>query len=85
VGQHLIWRCPSPQGADVTVFERPLGPEGDLDRLFAVGGHRGATVGNLGEVDDPEEYLGFYLSRAGSRTGTFGEPDITVCEPSCVR
>jgi hypothetical protein len=24
---------------------------GDLDRLFAVGGHGGATVANLGEMD----------------------------------
>jgi len=32
----------------------PLGPEGDLDGLFAVGGHRGATVGNLGGMNDPE-------------------------------
>jgi hypothetical protein len=39
----------------------PLGPEGDFDRLFAVGGHRGATVGNLGEVDDPEPDLGVHL------------------------
>ena len=29
-------------------------PEVDFDRLFAVGGHRGAPVVKLAEVDDPE-------------------------------
>jgi hypothetical protein len=36
----------------------PLGPKGDFDRLFAVSGHRGATLGILGEVDNPEPVLG---------------------------
>ena len=50
----LVRGYPSPQDADVAVIERPLGLEGDLDRLFAVGGHGSATLGILGEVDDPE-------------------------------
>jgi hypothetical protein len=51
-----------------------LGPEGDLDRLFAVGGHGGARVANLGEVDDSEPYLGLDRPGAGSHTVTFWEP-----------
>jgi hypothetical protein len=62
------------QGADVAVFKRPLGPEGDLDRLFAVGCHGGATLSNFCEVDDPEIYLRFDPSRAGSQSVTDGEP-----------
>ena len=77
--------CPPPQGAHVAIFERPLGPEGDLDRLFAVGGHGGARVANLGEVDDSEPYLGVRLavSRAGHLGSHVGlEPP--VC-PICVQ
>jgi hypothetical protein len=55
----------SPHGADVAVFERPLGPEGDLDGLFAVSGDSGATLSTLGEMDDPEIYL--VLDLAGLR------------------
>jgi len=40
----------------------PLAPEGDLDRLFAVGRHGGATVGNLCEMDDPEPNFGLHLA-----------------------
>ena len=43
-------------------LERPLGSEGDLDRLFAVGRHGGAVVGILGEMDDPEPGLGVRLA-----------------------
>ena len=73
---HPVRGRPAPQGADVAVFERPLGPEGDLDRLFAVGGHGGATVAILGEMDDPEPDLRLDPSRAGSYTVTFGEPAL---------
>ena len=31
----------------------PFGSESNLDRLFAIGGHGGATVDVMGEVDDP--------------------------------
>jgi len=31
-----------------------LEPECDFEGLFAVGRHRGATVANLGGMDDPE-------------------------------
>ena len=34
---HLIGGHAARQGANVAIFERPLRPEGDLDRLFAVG------------------------------------------------
>ena len=35
----------------------PLGPEGDLNDLFAVGANGGAHVSILGGMDDPEEYF----------------------------
>jgi|GEM_PF-6952977 len=37
------------------------------------------------EFDDPEPDLRLDPTRAGSHTVTYGEPDITVCEPSCIR
>jgi hypothetical protein len=55
---HLIGGHAARQGANVAIFERPLRPEGDLDRLFAVGGHGGAGVAILGGVDDPDGYSG---------------------------
>ena len=57
-----------------------LGPRGGLDGFFAVGGHRRATVAILSEMDDPETDLNFGLPRSGSQTGTFEEPDVTVCK-----
>ena len=42
------------QAADVAVFERPLGPQDDHGRLFAVGRHRGVVVVFPGDMDDPE-------------------------------
>jgi len=42
------------QAADVAVFERPLGPQDDHDRLFAVGRHRGDVVVIPGDMVDPE-------------------------------
>ena len=58
---YLVRQCPADQGADVAVFKRPLGPEGDPDHLFAVDRHRGARVANLGEMNDPEPYLRVHL------------------------
>ena len=58
------------QGAYIAVFKRPLGPEGDLDRLVAVGRHRGARMANLGEVEDAEPNLGVRI--AVSRAGPLG-------------
>ncbi len=55
-------------------FKYPIGPEGDLDHLVAVGGHRGATLANFCEVDDPEVELQLDPSWAGSQTVTDGEP-----------
>jgi hypothetical protein len=49
------------------------GPEGDLDRLFAIGGHGGDTLGSLGEVDDPEPDLRLIDLGAGSQSVTYGE------------
>jgi len=74
---HLTWRRSSRQGAEIAVYEGPLGAEGYLDGLFAVGGHRGATVGNLGEMDDPEPDLGVRL--AVSRPAHLGSHDC--CRP----
>jgi hypothetical protein len=51
-----------------------IGPEGDFDGLFAVGRHRGAALGILGEVDDPEVDLRLDPTGAGSNTVTFAEP-----------
>lgn len=74
----LVGRHPSFQGAHDAVLERPLGPQGNFHRLFAVGGHRGPIRAFLGNVDDPEPDLG--LGPAGpaavSRTVTFGEPNL---------
>jgi hypothetical protein len=57
-------------------FDPPgrLGPGGDFDRLFVVGGHRVALVAVQGDVDDPEVDLRFDPSGAGSNTVTLGEP-----------
>lgn len=63
---------PACQGADVAVFERALGPEGDFDCLFAVGGHRRAVRAVHGDVDDAEPDLRFGPSSAASNV-TFGE------------
>lgn len=67
-----------PQGADVAILEDPRGSDGDLDHLFAVGRHGGTRVANMGEMDDPEIYLQIGPPRAGSHTGTFGEPDCSM-------
>ena len=65
----------------VAVLKGTLGPQGDLDQLFAVGRHRGAVVAIPGGMDDPEVDLGLDPSWAGSQSVTYGEPNITVCEP----
>ena len=54
----------------VAVLKGTLGPQGDLDQLFAVGGHWGATEGNLGEMNDPEP--DFKLHLAVSRAAHLG-------------
>jgi len=46
------------QGADVAVFEGPLQSEGDLDRLFAGGGHSAAALALQGDMDDAKTDLG---------------------------
>jgi hypothetical protein len=63
----------SVRNSSVVVLEGPLGPEGDLDGLFAVGGHGGATVASLGEVDNPEIYLRLDPTRARANIVTDGE------------
>ncbi len=63
------------KGAYVAVFKGPLGTQGDLDRLFAVGGHWGAVVADFGNMDYTEINLRLDPTRAGSHTVTFGEPD----------
>ncbi len=65
------------QGADVAVLERALGPEDDLDRLFTIGGSGVALLTLDGAMDDSEEDTWLDPSRAGSQTGTFGEPNVT--------
>jgi hypothetical protein len=72
------------QGAYVAVFKRPFGPEGDFDGLFAIVRRRGARVAILGEMDDPEVDLRLDPSGGGSNTVTYGEPEVTVFEPSGV-
>gem|GEM_PF-1613790 len=49
---------PARQGAHAFVFEGPLGPQGDLDRLFAVGGYVAAVAGVQGHMYDAEPDLG---------------------------
>ena len=46
----------------VAVSNGTLGPQGDPDQRFAVGRHRGAAVGILGEMDDPEPDLRVHLA-----------------------
>jgi len=55
-------------------FRRRLEPEGDLDSLFAVGGHRAVIVAFPGDMYDPESDLRLDPPRAGSQSVTFGEP-----------
>ena len=55
------------------VLEGPLGSEGDLDPLFAVGGHGCAVVAVPRRMDDPEVDIRLDPPRAGSHTGTLGE------------
>jgi hypothetical protein len=63
------------QGADVAVLEGPVGPQGDLDRLFAVGGHGRDVMAFQGGVDDAEPDLGLSPARAAaSNTVTLSEP-----------
>lgn len=62
-GDHLVGGHPARQAAHVAVFEGPLGPQGDLDRLFAVGGHGRAVRAVHGDMDDAEPDLG--LGEAG--------------------
>lgn len=64
------------QGADITVFRRPLGPRGDLDCLFAIGGHAGVVVAVLRGMDDPEIDLRPGPPGAGSHTVTFWGPPL---------
>ncbi len=74
------------QGAHVAVFERPLGPEGDLDRLFTVGGHGPAVAGVHGDMDDAEPDLGLGPAwAAASNTVTFGEPFATIVQKKANR
>lgn len=40
----------------------PRSSAGDLDHLFEVGCHRGATAANLGGMNDPESDLGVRLA-----------------------
>jgi hypothetical protein len=59
----------------------PLGPQGDLDGLFAVGGHGGAVVAFQGAVYDTEPDLRLGPSwAAASSTVTPGEPNIKTAE-----
>lgn len=67
---HLVRRYPARQCADASIFERPLGPEGCYNLLFATGGHGGARMANLGKADDPEP--DFRLCLAVSRAGPSG-------------
>ena len=64
---HMLLHPPS-QNADVAVLELPLGPEGDLDGLFAVGGGKPFVV--EGCVDDPEVDLRLGPLRLASNTVT---------------
>lgn len=66
------------------VFEGPLGPEGDFDRLFMVGGRRAALVAVQGDVDDPEADLRLDPSRAKSNPVTLGEPELALTEKNCL-
>jgi len=70
---HLIGGHPSFQSACGTVFEGPLGPECNVDPLFAAGRHGGAVMANLGVMYDPEIDLRFDPPRAGSQSVTNGD------------
>jgi hypothetical protein len=59
------WAVLVASGADVAIFKRPLGPNGDFDGLYAVGPHWCARVANLREMDDskPDLRLDLTVSR----------------------
>jgi len=59
---------------DVAVFERPLGIQCEFNGMFAVGANWGVVVAVPRDMDDPEIDLRLDPARAGSHTGTFGEP-----------
>ena len=61
------------QGADGRVFERPRGPQGNLDGLFVELGPGDAVVAYRGDVQNPEPDLMRYLP-PGSKSVTSGEP-----------
>lgn len=63
--------CVTP--ARVMTSRRRQGPQGDLDRLLAVGGHRGAVGADLGGMDDPEAGVGFDQPGVGSQSVTYRE------------
>jgi hypothetical protein len=52
------------------------GPQGDLQRLFAVGGRRTAMVADLSEMNHPEIDIRLGPPTEGSHTGTSGEPAL---------
>lgn len=64
-------RHPAGQRTHVAVLERPLGPEGDLDGLFAVRGWSAGVV--EGYVHDPEADLRLGPPGTASRTVTSGD------------
>src|SRR4030066_632878 len=62
------------QAADVAVFERPLGPQDDHGRLFAVGRQRGDVGVFPGDMDDPE--LDLRLDPSGPPSGSNPAPGV---------
>ncbi|RJP21151.1 MAG: hypothetical protein C4529_07765 [Deltaproteobacteria bacterium] len=59
---------------DRAILGHSLVFQGDLDGLLAVGGRRGAVLAGLCVMHNPETDVGLGQPRAGSHTGTFGEP-----------
>jgi hypothetical protein len=69
------------KGAHVSVLERALGPQGDLNRLFDQVGLGKNLVAVRGDVQNPEPDLGRPLLPS-SRSGTFGHLSETAFESS---
>jgi len=73
---HSAEGSPLPQGANISVFKRPLGPEGDFDVLFAVNARTDFSFSVMGEMDNSKIDLRLDTPRAGSQSVTDGEPAI---------
>jgi hypothetical protein len=70
----LVDRQPARQALMLPFSKAPLGPKGNIDRLFPISRQGAAVVALLGDVDDPDIDLWLDPSGAGSNTAALGDP-----------